>query len=650
MTEKPKYIAYPWCTYSSDEIRDYLKNTRHIISSNTLSAIKCDFLDKTENFSLKEWRKLVKELVNKCEVCSSEKLREIFDGLEENFEVKANDTTKFFSSVETKYDEVVKDFKAFYHIIELFDDLTECAKEIYKRCGLDKEMASIKWVSDLEKTSEYLTIDGEKTIILSYSQICDFTKVIISASLTNEDSLGRFKRPELVEFLEKEDPNEFIKWTIANGIDPEDFLKYAYEREIDYEIIIKDIYAIMADVLFVHEYYDAAFHYIEQSNILYRREQKIRVREKQYNLFKKGGITAWKAVLMRESGIFLMAHEIHHMELEREGNVRLKQLATWYFGVMGIGEQENDNIWNSVVKGINERSHLIIQELTEGIGNDKVAYELLNACKTEIVSWTHFYNIYSEIQKRIDNEDEEIGDIGQIIEESYCDFMALYDILEAENDCKLEDVFFAIDTIIRILTIQETNHMATQMIGFLEGKVKHIKPRHISRIQLFVSCVINEMYTIEKGRDIDSEFRKYVPLFNVFLKFADESDFKKKLNDGIECILEGLDEVHEFYYKSVIYTVFHMYQDGYITKDFKGMYIKKEKGKEQCTGVVSAEAVGNAFTHDELVANVQLAMKQEQMKNPKLDFVAMDPILQVLNIEEILHIYSEMHKNIESVH
>lgn len=650
MTEKPKYIAYPWCTYSSDEIRDYLKNTRHIISSNTLSAIKCDFLDKTENFSLKEWRKLVKELVNKCEVCSAEKLREIFDGLEENFEVKANDTTKFFSSVETKYDEVVKDFKAFYHIIELFDDLTECAKEIYKRCGLDKEMASIKWVSDLEKTSEYLTIDGEKTIILSYSQICDFTKVIISASLTNEDSLGRFKRPELVELLEKEDPNEFIKWTIANGIDPEDFLKYAYEREIDYEIIIKDIYAIMADVLFVHEYYDAAFHYIEQSNILYRREQKIRVREKQYNLFKKGGITAWKVVLMRESGIFLMAHEIHHMELEREGNVRLKQLATWYFGVMGIGEQENDNIWNSVVKGINERSHLIIQELTEGIGNDKGAYELLNACKTEIVSWTHFYNIYSEIQKRIDNEDEEIGDIGQIIEESYCDFMALYDILEAENDCKLEDVFFAIDTIIRILTIQETNHMATQMIGFLEGKVKHIKPRHISRIQLFVSCVINEMYTIEKGRDIDSEFRKYVPLFNVFLKFADESDFKKKLNDGIECILEGLDEVHEFYYKSVIYTVFHMYQDGYITKDFKGMYIKKEKGKEQCTGVVNAEAVGNAFTHDELVANVQLAMKQEQMKNPKLDFVAMDPILQVLNIEEILHIYSEMHKNIESVH
>lgn len=650
MSEKPKYIAYPWCTYSSDEIRDYLKNTRHIISSNTLSAIKCDFLEKTENFSLKEWRKLVKELVNKCEVCSTEKIREIFDGLEENFEANVSDTIKFSSSAKTKYDELVKDFKAFYHIIELFDDLTECAKEIYKRCGLDKEMASIKWVSDLEKTSEYLTIDGEKTIILSYSQICDFTKVIISASLTNEDSLGRFKRPELVEKLEKEDPKEYIKWTTANGIDPEDFLKYAYEREINYEIIIKDIYAIMADVLFVHEYYDAAFHYIEQSNILYRREKKIGVREKLYNLFKKGGITAWKTVLMRECGIFLMAHEIHHMELEREGNVPLNKLAAWYFGEMGIGEQENDDIWNSVARGINERSHLIIKELTEGIGNDKVAYELLNASKPEIISWTHFYNIYSDIQKRIDNKDEGIGDIGQIIEESYCDFMALYDILEAESDCKLEDVFFAIDTIIRILTIQETNHMVTQMIGFLEGKVKHIKPRHISRIQLFVNCVLNEMYTVENGHDIDPEFRKYVPLFNVFMKFADESNFKKKLNDGIECILEGLDEVHEFYYKSVIYTVFHMYQDGYITKDFKGMYIKKEKGKEQCTGVVNAEAVGNAFTHDELVSNVQLAMKREQMKNPKLDFMAMDPILQVLNIDEILHIYSEMHKNIEIVH
>ena len=503
MSEKPKYIAYPWCTYSSDEIRDYLKNTRHIISSNILSAIKCDFLEKTENFSLKEWRKLVNELVNKCEVCSTEKLREIFDGLEENFEAKVSDTIKPFSSAETKYDELVKDFKAFYHIIELFDDLTECAKEIYKRCGLDKEMASIKWVSDLEKTSEYLTIDGEKTIILSYSQICDFTKVIISALLTNEDSLGRFKRPELVEQLEKEDPKEYIKWATANGIDPEDFLEYAYERKINYEIIIKDIYAIMADVLFVHEYYDAAFHYIEQSNILYRRETKIWVREKQYNLFKRGGIAAWKAVLMRESGIFLMAHEIHHIELERENNVPLNKLAAWYFGEMGIGEQGNDDIWNSVAGGINKRSHLIIQELTEEIGNDKGAYELLNASKPEIMSWTHFYNIYSEIQKRIDNGDEGIGDIEQIIEESYCDFMALYDILEAENDCKLEDAFFAIDTIIRILTIQETNHMVTQMIRFLEGRVKHIKSRHISRVQLFVNCVLNEMYMIEEGRDID---------------------------------------------------------------------------------------------------------------------------------------------------
>ena len=105
MSEKPKYIAYPWCTYSSDEIRDYLKNTRHIISSNILSAIKCDFLEKTENFSLKEWRKLVNELVNKCEVCSTEKLREIFDGMEENFEAKVSDTIKPFSSAETKYDE-----------------------------------------------------------------------------------------------------------------------------------------------------------------------------------------------------------------------------------------------------------------------------------------------------------------------------------------------------------------------------------------------------------------------------------------------------------------------------------------------------------------------------------------------------------------
>lgn len=643
-----KYMVYPWCSYCFDEIRDYLTNTRHIISSNTMSAIKCNFLDKTENFTKEEWAELKKVLVNKCEVCSIEKLEEIFGDLEENFKTDDNNIKKSLFS-ETKYDELIKDFNSFYYIIELFDDLTECAQKIYKRCGLNQEMANIKWVSDLEKTSEYLTINQERAIILSYSQVCDFAKVIISSSLTNEDSLQRFKRPELIDLLEKSDNHEFIKWMEINGIDPVNFFDYAFEREINYEIILKDVYAIMADLMFVYEYYDAAFHYIEQSNILYNKEQEVFTREKLHNLFERGGITAWKIMLMKECGIFLMAHEIHHIELECKKNASFDKLVDWYFGYMGIAEEESNNIWEYVASGINERSHLIIQELTEGIGNDVIANKLLKACEPEIMSWTYFYNIYNAIQEKISCEDEKIDDIKQILEESYCDFMALYDILDAESDCKLNDVFFAIDTIIRSLTIQETNHMVAQMVRFLEGKIKHIQPRHISRIQLFVTCVLNELYKIKVGEKVATSFFYNIPVFNVFGKYRDDPNFEKELEEGIEGILESLDEIHEFYYKSAIYTVFHMYQDGYITKEFKSMYVKKEKGKEEYTGVVNSGAVGNAFTHDELVTNVQSAMDCDKKKNPKLDFIEMDPILQAINVDEILHIYSEMHKNQEII-
>lgn len=60
------YMAYPWCIEGTEELIVYLKNTRHIISSNAMTLFKCDFMDKTENLSDLEWKKMEIVLLKNC--------------------------------------------------------------------------------------------------------------------------------------------------------------------------------------------------------------------------------------------------------------------------------------------------------------------------------------------------------------------------------------------------------------------------------------------------------------------------------------------------------------------------------------------------------------------------------------------------------
>lgn len=142
--------------------------------------------------------------------------------------------------------------------------------------------------------------------------------------------------------------------------------------------------------------------------------------------------------------------------------------------------------------------------------------------------------------------------------------------------------------------------------------------------------------------DIDKIFS-----FDVLCRFSNTPNFKENLNDYFMGILEGLDEIHQYYYKSVIYTFFHSYQDGYITKDFKGIYLryKEDIPNGLVTARLDVAAVTNAITHDEMVKNVDKAIKKEKERNTNIKIAEMDTIMHIKNTDKILKLYSQMHDN-----
>ena len=226
--------------------------------------------------------------------------------------------------------------------------------------------------------------------------------------------------------------------------------------------------------------------------------------------------------------------------------------------------------------------------------------------------------------------------------------MALYDVLE-EADYQLHDVIIAIDLILKILVIQESNHMIKQMIDFIDGKTKIIKQKYIVRIQLFVIGILNEIYIIKcrkQNKNMNSEIIDNIPCFNVFTKFYGTANFDFEFEEGIQSIFEGLDEIHEYYYKSVVYTVFHVYQDGYVNKDFKGMFVKSEIGNEESIkGVFDLQSLCNSVTYKKLVKNIENNIKKLKKENPNINIIKMDEMLKILNIDEILNVYAKLHKN-----
>ena len=70
----------------------------------------------------------------------------------------------------------------------------------------------------------------------------------------NEDSLTKFENYDLIKKMDSIDKNDLINYFLMQGIDINDFLNHVYEKKINYKIILKDVYGIIADIMFIHGY------------------------------------------------------------------------------------------------------------------------------------------------------------------------------------------------------------------------------------------------------------------------------------------------------------------------------------------------------------------------------------------------------------
>lgn len=337
-----------------------------------------------------------------------------------------------------------------------------------------------------------------------------------------------------------------------------------------------------------------------------------------------------------------MSHEIHHVEFQNIDNKQYNIFLEWLFVGMNLFGDEDES-WKSYAFEICNRSHLIIDELLEGLGYDFEAKSLLDACKPEILAWTKFYNINDDIYVNELSENES----KQIIEESYCDYMAIYDILEDERPHDVNELIGIFCTIIEIMLIQETNNTAKQMLEFIEGKIDSISQKHITRLQFVIRAILNDFSILiseNNGIKIDDETLNSMPRFDVFKYFINEDNLEFKLYNGINTIFSRLNEIHEFYYKSVIYTFFHIYQDGYITKSFDGIYLKSmERNSKAYTAIVNANIICNSMTHIDLIKNINDNIRGEKLKYPGCSFLNMNQLLKILNSDKILKLYTDIH-------
>lgn len=185
------------------------------------------------------------------------------------------------------------------------------------------------------------------------------------------------------------------------------------------------------------------------------------------------------------------------------------------------------------------------------------------------------------------------------------------------------------------------------MLEFIEGKIDSISQKHITRLQFVIRAILNDFSILiseNNGIKIDDETLNSMPRFDVFKYFINEDNLEFKLYNGINTIFSRLNEIHEFYYKSVIYTFFHIYQDGYITKSFDGIYLKSmERNSKAYTAIVNANIICNSMTHIDLIKNINDNIRGEKLKYPGCSFLNMNQLLKILNSDKILKLYTDIH-------
>lgn len=545
--------------------------------------------------------------------------------------------------------------------------------EIFARCHFQMEdIPNIKWITSFERETECVQFDDINIIIVDFAQICDISQVTLNCESANEDLLAKY---------------EYIRNRCAQIVGKEIAFSESYDRIIDELMDLKQLsntritYSLVnrsiSDILFCNGYLDGAFHYCGRAAVFYYHKPSSYVRPS--SIFADNEkIVMLELFCFRQTSIFLVAHEAHHIELRRKfdslvSNDRsqipsglFKRIFDWLTVYGHDASFLMDDMWHRFAILIEKRSQKIVEDLYEAFSSDIQACKVIDACKDSILAWGKF-NFNSDITKMTDDE---YSDFINIVTECYCDVMALYDLLNAEQVETFEDVCSTVTTILRIMSIQEANHIASKLIDYMDGKIKEIHSVNILRLQIFFFAVINEsihedvetLTNIQLHNDMNwncmsesfSEKERMEPLmlgiFKSFMKEVKEGDFQEFYKE----MFATVDIIHEYYYEPILYEIFHVYQNGFICKECNSVYVKSKGIKLEPYDYEQGELVVNLPSI--IVNNNIIAAREEgafylnkdkkfdEYGNCIVDTAPLTKVARVMRIDQLLELFANVRK------
>lgn len=509
----------------------------------------------------------------------------------------------------------------------LVNKIGEDMSNIFSHCySMIEDIPNVKWITSFEKNTECIQFDNKNTIVLDFAQISEITEASLNCQFANEDLIAKydFIQKECAKILGKEFAFSKDYDTIVNDIIDIETLS---NTRITYALVNRNI----SDVLFCNGCLDGAFHYCSRATAFqYKKATNCYIRpDSFFGDSKIVGLFAENSFY--ETSIFLTAHEAHHIELRRQfselpsydrwniPNGLFERLFNWFVIYGELADFLLNDIWHRFGFLIEERCQKIIDDLREAFSCDSKGSKVIDACEESILAWGNFKFDF-DITKMTDDE---YNDFLNVISECYCDIMALYDLLNAENAQSFVEVSSIIGAVIRIMTIQETNYIANELIKYMNGKINKIHSINILRLQLFFFAVINESMVDDLERHTKFSFHNNIdwinpseafskagiiePLLLGIFKSCSEDSKKSDFQNFYQEMFGDIDSIHEYYYKPTIFEIFHVYQDGFVCDECNSVYIKSKGIK------LSTDDYENGF----LVTNLPSIIINNNIKDTK---------------------------------
>lgn len=463
-------------------------------------------------------------------------------------------------------------------IIEKFDEINDCFLHIlfnYKEEFVNIENCfGIQWVCTLEKRSEFLVIsENEYCVIVDLNQLADYLECILSIELTNSDALNNRVIPDEIVNYFAENPEMISQFCKENEIAENEFYDMM-NGESDNSIMIPHLLRLLSEMLYKNGCYDGAFRYQCLLKMLLEQPRKV-ILNSDSTFLPDIDNCRLHFEQFKSIAIFVFSHEMQHLLIERKSkavDIKLRKQIRTLDIFMSQKRNELNIIWKYLSRRIISRNQTMIIELEEAFSVNDYLADIFNQLKGVINEWIDVCDFMES--DCLDDDDEEV----------YCDLKALLDLINIEGK-DIYDIIFDISQVVRLLIIQETNHIQSSIIKYALGEIQEIKSKNMRRIQFIVMAVMNEYLSVRSAASnfdtkLDNYFEKYDKhslLFLNLFKYTNEKWVESKIHDFIEEIRAVLDISHEYYYKLFIYQTLHAVQDGFITKGFKTIYSTQEE-------------------------------------------------------------------------